>query len=428
MPFITRTSRSLRSRYSLACLVLCVGIASCEAKTSQQQSPAVEPIYLNGGTLIPELTIGLAEGPDEYLFGQVMGVAQGSDHSILVLDRQAGVVRQYDTEGGFIRTIGERGSGPGGLIEPSILATHPDGRILIADKSFSGARSPSRINLFSQEGIFLEVWSMGVPIEAPLSVDTAGVVHVRIAGTIPSNARGLTRPFRLGPSPALHYIRNSRTNTDESPNSPGTVRVAADGTVVDTVAAPALPDRALYMLDERTGSRMYLGLSYAPFSWWEWSPLGYLVSGVSDEYAITVQSMPGDPLRSSSVLVRRDLPRVPIVEAEKELVRQTLEEFEGGDWFGDRDDHSVKPVYHSVFLSSEGSLWVGLHVNSVQFGEHWREPQTVFDVFEPDGRYVGQVQGPDSMQELTITGETVLTWLTDDLGMDRVVRYRVVWN
>jgi hypothetical protein len=57
----------------------------------------------------------------------------------------------------------------------------------------------------------------------------------------------------------------------------------------------------------------------------------------------------------------------------------------------------------------------------------WREP-VAFDVFEPDGRYVGRARAPAgfSMNPApVIRGDTVWAIERDALGVQRLVRYRV---
>ncbi|MNC89062.1 hypothetical protein D3C83_49550 [compost metagenome] len=57
----------------------------------------------------------------------------------------------------------------------------------------------------------------------------------------------------------------------------------------------------------------------------------------------------------------------------------------------------------------------------------WREPN-VFDVFEPDGAYIGQVQFPDdTFWHMSIRGDTVVAALRIEDGVNIVRRYRVVW-
>jgi hypothetical protein len=57
----------------------------------------------------------------------------------------------------------------------------------------------------------------------------------------------------------------------------------------------------------------------------------------------------------------------------------------------------------------------------------WREP-VAFDVFEPDGRYVGRVLAPQGLSlqpKPVIRGDTVWAIVRDELDVQRLVRFRV---
>ncbi|WP_420632623.1 6-bladed beta-propeller [Candidatus Palauibacter sp.] len=70
-------------------------------------------------TLVPELSIGEMDGPDEYLFGSIASVAVDDDRNVYVFDQQAQNVRIYDPEGGYMRTLGRPGQGPGEWHHPT---------------------------------------------------------------------------------------------------------------------------------------------------------------------------------------------------------------------------------------------------------------------------------------------------------------------
>lgn len=75
----------------------------------------------------PLVTVGLAEGPDEFLLFRVAGAAQLSDGRIVVADGGSLEVRYFDPSGTHLRTVGGRGDGPGELSFVSgIWRTHGD--------------------------------------------------------------------------------------------------------------------------------------------------------------------------------------------------------------------------------------------------------------------------------------------------------------
>lgn len=78
--------------------------------------------------LVPEVTIGRLDGPEEYLFGSIRSIAVADDGAIHVLDLQAQHVRVFDSLGVYVETLGRRGEGPGEFSEAEAIAVLPDGR------------------------------------------------------------------------------------------------------------------------------------------------------------------------------------------------------------------------------------------------------------------------------------------------------------
>lgn len=129
------------------------------------------------GRLVEELSIGSADGAAEYDLGYVADVALGPGGAILVADNTAGLVREYDANGRFVRSFGGKGGGRGQYISPQFLGVAPDGRVLVGDLPQSGARDAARIHVYSGEGAYLETWDFAHAIEGPLAFDESGVVY-----------------------------------------------------------------------------------------------------------------------------------------------------------------------------------------------------------------------------------------------------------
>jgi hypothetical protein len=55
----------------------------------------------------------------------------------------------------------------------------------------------------------------------------------------------------------------------------------------------------------------------------------------------------------------------------------------------------------------------------------WRDP-IVYDVFDPDGRYLGRVPAPPKTSFKTMRGDHVWAVRRDSLDVEQVVRFRVV--
>jgi hypothetical protein len=105
--------------------LLCALAASCDA--AEPSLPELPTI-----SATEAFTIGVLDGPDEYVFGQVSGVVAG-EGQVFVADAQADVIRAYSSEGRYLYTIGRPGGGPGEVRSPCCLALDRYGRLWVRD-------------------------------------------------------------------------------------------------------------------------------------------------------------------------------------------------------------------------------------------------------------------------------------------------------
>ena len=95
--------------------------------------PSVEPAAVDTMRGSVVLEIGEESGPDEYLFGSVIGVARDSLERIFVADAQASEVRAFGPDGRFLFRAARKGSGPGEVDTPCCLALDDVGRLWVRD-------------------------------------------------------------------------------------------------------------------------------------------------------------------------------------------------------------------------------------------------------------------------------------------------------
>lgn len=81
----------------------------------------------------PRLTIGVLDGPDEEVFGDIVDVQTDRSGNIFVLDRQALELRWFGPDGRFLGRAGGEGAGPGELRAPSGLGIDADGQLHVLD-------------------------------------------------------------------------------------------------------------------------------------------------------------------------------------------------------------------------------------------------------------------------------------------------------
>jgi hypothetical protein len=165
---------------------------------------------------------------------------------------------------------------------------------------------------------------------------------------------------------------------------------------------------------------------------WAFSPLGYIVVGRNDEYAIELR-IPGGKVR-----LTRDI-AASAVNSEEHREWDAFREYTVPV---DGELASIvvpeqKPFFRELFAGRDGRIWVLRYVSAEKRGDvepiparpdrpllTWREPVT-YDVFEPTGAFLGTIEFPEEFRIQEAHGAVVWGTTMDDAGVERVVRFRV---
>lgn len=362
--------------------------------------------------LAPEVSIGELEGDLEYLFGSIRSLAVAADGTIYVVDGQVPDLRAFGSDGTYLRTLGRPGEGPGEIKGPDGgLAILSDGRILVRDPG------NARIQVYAPSGEALETWSIrgGFNTSNPLFMDRQDNVYTQIL----VDPRADVRDWVIG-----------------------LVRIGPDGTPGDTLVppdagyeAPALEAR---VDDGENRGVSRTGVPFSPSEEVTFHPDGYFLHGISDTYSFTLRR-PGSPLAIERVAEAAAVTPGEKSEEEARVTRNMKSTKPDWRWNGppipDR-----KPYYTDLYAARDGRIWVvvsqpGVEVEDLDYDptdpqsvpDRWREP-VAFDVFEDDGTYLGRVTTPLGFSRYptpVFDGETVWAVTRDELGVQRVVRFRV---
>lgn len=370
----------------------------------------------------------------DHEFSSISHVLSTPEGGVLVAERAKGI-RTYDSGGDFVRWIARDGEGPGEV-------QRVDEIWFVGDSVFVSDPGQGRVTAFSLDGTVLREWSTegrATPVvsspqgwvavvDVPALFQCRGVgidgaiIHtarpVRYATWDPEEARPgesiLELRPRLGPAP------------EESASSP-----------MCPLFRQPVPDRAF----DRAGHLFVANL---------------------DRYRIEVRDALGQFRR---VVTRehtpRPLGRPALEEMEVEIRRYAyldemgdIEDLWYPDWFarlGSRwsasqvigqleraaergmPDH-VQPL-GELLVSPDGGFWVermdALPAGQMEF-HHWilrgleRPPPSRWDLFDPDGRFLGTVELPLAFEPTAVEGLEVVGVVEDELGVQSVVRYRAV--
>lgn len=124
-----------------------------------------EPIYKEEiCQLEEELSIGVQDGPEEYMFSRIGHIAVDHLERIYVLDSKESHIKLFDTNGNYVKTIGKKGEGPGEIFYSNRIAVNRE-ELIVDDAN-------RRLSFFSLKGEFLrnlstkETWVLGARIDS----------------------------------------------------------------------------------------------------------------------------------------------------------------------------------------------------------------------------------------------------------------------
>lgn len=328
-----------------------------------------------------DLRIGSSEGTGPESFSNVRALEVDGLGRIYVLDNQPQGIKVFDGDGRYVRTIGHPGRGPGEFTEAFGMAWDSLGRLWVVDQR------TVRYTVFDTMGNRLADYPR--PISTFYVWQWQGGIgrdgRVYDVTSIPAEA------FRL----AL-------------------VRLDEQYHVRDTVPLPHFEGQSFKL--ERGSSRTLAHVEFTPSLTWQFDPRGYVWFGVGDRYRIHQQRLDGD----TTMVIERAYAPVTVTQAEKDTAVAGLK------WFVDQGgtvDRSrfpdVKPAYSDFTVDEQGYLWV-------QPSRPEGAGGTAFDVFSPEGQYLGQVAYARTLSRPLIRGSAIYGVSPDEDGMPYVVRLRIL--
>jgi hypothetical protein len=288
-----------------------------------------EPMYEDGKLQLKEdLSLGMREGDEDYMFSQVRGLAVDNNENIYVLDNREANIKKYGKHGLHIKTIGRRGQGPGEMASCYSILISPQDEIVVSDAA------SRRLTFFSLEGDYLRMLSMAQNLLIFPKMDTQGHFY----SIIPiSNEKGSMIEFQKF-SAELEYsmtVASSPSSSDSRTMKYYPFRRSLVATVSDNdlivCGYPIFYEVRLYDTE------------------------GVLIQKIFKEY---------DPVEiSEKVLENAKLQRIP-PEYSLELSRHY-------------------PAYFTFFVDDKNKIFVGTHEKL--------DGKDIYDVFDEEGRFITRI-------------------------------------
>lgn len=350
------------------------------------------PLWEEGGEwrLVEVSRVGAVEGDGPDAFGQIRAVELDDRGRLYVLDAQASEVRVFAPDGAHLRTLGRPGEGPGELGGPAGLAWGPEGALWVMD--FRNARytafDPGTGEVVAERrrpfGFFALPWPGGFDATGRLW-DTG---LARVEGT-----PGVVSLVRLDSA----FLPTDTLQRPEGDDEDSILLTRSDGTLVASIPDP-----------------------FAPRPVWALWSRGGMIASDGAEYVLHQVAAGGDTVRTITL----ERPRPVVTDGERDSAmaafRETAEQL-AGDASPEREPRvpEGKPALRSVFDDDRSHLWVEPY--------RTRGEPAAWDVFDPEGRYLGAVAMPVAPAGVrpVVRGDRMAIVATDDLDVPVVVLFRI---
>ncbi|TFG58623.1 MAG: 6-bladed beta-propeller [Candidatus Aminicenantes bacterium] len=348
-----------------------------------------------------ELSIGVREGDEKYMFGA--NVAFNTDHegNFYVTDWDKMEILKYDPSGKYVRTIGRKGQGPGEFQNLSIARFDRDGTLYVTDLS------SQRISFFDKDGTYLRQTPIPDVFEDLYIGAKGGYVSSR---TIPAESDG-GMAFKIidgffNDKFELATEFNARLSAYKPPSG-------RDATSRAKFTAGILSDMA-----------------FRPTPIHLVAADGTIYFGYPEDYAIDVYSPEGRKVKT----IRRAYDPIKVNDKDKDYFAVTrAKPFVTRTGGGARSEDEVrdilkyieypenKPAYQSLAVMEDG--WLVVLVDFAA-GDY-----SLFDIFDESGRYIGQFKTgifPDYGRFFFFKNGKAYAVEADDEGYKSAKRFRYV--
>lgn len=344
----------------------------------------------------PAVEIGVLEGPPEYQLFRVADATRLSDGRLVVANAGTHELRFYDPGGDFLTRAGAEGEGPGEFQDLAGVFLLPGDSILAYDWRLR------RLSVFGPDGAFLRSHALQ-PLE--------GLASPRVEGRFADGSL-LVRGGSV-------YSMRDELSTGVSRRPTVYYGYAADGSGGDSLVSVPGPEAWVKTRDQ--------GFMVTSLMFGRGSAQGVggdlFWVGTTDAYEVRAYTPAGRLVR----IVRLHHEPVPVTEADVEAeverrlagVEDEETRRERGARYREMQTPRTMPAYATLEVARDGHLWIRRHAGPRDEGP------ALWDVFEPEGSWLGTVPLPEGLRVLEIGEAYVLGSWRDELDVERVRLHRL---
>ncbi|MGH7560295.1 MAG: hypothetical protein ACRENB_04660, partial [Gemmatimonadales bacterium] len=319
---------------------------------------------------------------------------------LYVADAKPPIIKVYDRTGRLVRTIGREGEGPGEF-RIAFIAVEGDA-LIVHDPRVS------RTSVFDTSGTFRRSWHSQCCYWGDITVDTAGIVVI------------------AGPGPTPKTIGGDDTEGQAY------FRYDTAGRAIDTIPirTAGTPEPKLWTVSRKSGGQVSAMLSMlvpmAPRRVERPHPHGGFLVAWTGDYSIVRTRTGRDTVR----LLRRTWIPDPLSDDQRKALGELAVRQAAGDWgeeevrkaFRVEEVPTTLPAFAALAVDPGGHVWA-------RRSQADPDAPSRFDVFGPDGAWLGEVKVPVATREYGAQawGANEVAFAIEDAdGRPVIVRYRVV--
>lgn len=379
---------------SFFCAVLVNAAGVCPIGTrrvlfipDEQSKPDSAPAQIKAIVFKEELSIGVAEGDENYMFGSSVVFNVDDRGNIFALDWDNKHFKKFGPDGKHILTFGRAGQGPGEFRNPSGIRFTKDG-ILYISENFG-----NKIMFFDGNGVYLNQTILPAKI------------------------------FDIWITPTGTYLGNKQI----APQYVGQGAIENFITIFDGRFEPILelhketfsfPDRSLSQAQSQ--AEITSEFLARPTAWAVMGEEGRIYFGCSDKYSIDAFTPEGKKLFTIVRDVKPILYEKKDIDFLLKMYEETMISMSKSETLTKEYLRLIrfpkyKPFFRSLIPMEEGRLAVVVDVDG--YASAW------LDIFDPGGRFLGRVKVQISMMNMIFKKGKAYSLHKDDSGFLSIKRY-----
>ncbi len=305
-----------------------------------------------------ELTIGEAEGDENYMFGNRIFINTDDEGNFYVSDSDSHRIQKYDPEGKYLLTIGREGQGPGEFRSLLMPRFDNDNNLYITDDL------NRRISFFNRNGQYLRQVKF---------LEDYNDVYINSKGFIFAYKSSRSEEGNVQKTTVIYGLFDEKFNL-----------VAELFKDEIEMSMPTGVDESSLAKFLAQGLSLF---AFRPMTKLTLTNNDFIYLGYPDKYEINIYSPEGKLVRK----ITRDYESIPVSKKDKENFVKTIssyDDFSSPFFTEDLKKKAFqgikypkyKPAYQSFFLMENG--WLAVIVDSI------KDEYTLFDIFNQEGKYI----------------------------------------